>query len=125
MADGAKKILIIEDDQGYALMLQKLLVEKGYNVLLVYDTVFGTRAARTEKPDLVILDIGLPGGGGLNVLENLRMSTFTSNLPVIILSATSEEETKQKAFDKGAIEYIEKPFSIPDLLKVVSDIVGA
>ena len=82
--DAQKKVLIIDDDHDMAFVLAKLLGRKGYQVVSAHDAAQGIALARREQPALVILDLGLPAGGGLFVLEDLRRTPETARLPVII-----------------------------------------
>ncbi len=78
----SKKILIIEDEQEFVLGLTTLLKSQGYLIITAYDSVFGISLAHKENPNLIILDLGLPAGGGLYVLKNLKNSVETLDIPV-------------------------------------------
>ena len=117
-----KKILIIEDNEELVLSITTLLKPEGYHVLAAYDSLYGRNLAYKENVDLVILDLGLPAGGGFFVLENLKRSTKTNHIPVIIITAQQEEELKDKAFKMGAAAYLLKPFDPEELLKRIKEI---
>ncbi len=117
-----KKILIIEDEQELVLSLVTLLKSQGYSTLAAYDSLYGVSLAHKEDPDLIILDIGLPAGGGLYVLDKLRQSVETNGIPVCILTARPEKELEEKAYQMGAVAYLHKPFDPQELLDKIKEI---
>lgn len=110
-----KKILIIENEKELVLAMATMLKAKGYQVNAAYDGMFGISLAHKEKPELIITDIGLPAGGGFYVLENLKNSVATNDIPVLVMTAMPEKELEEKAVNMGAAGFIRKPFE-PDLL---------
>jgi len=110
-----KKILIVEDEKELVLGLATLLKAKGYLIVVAYDSLFGISLAHKEKPDLIILDLGLPAGGGLYVLESLKNSVETVDIPVLILTAQQGGDLEEKVKSAGAAAYLHKPFD-PELL---------
>lgn len=111
----AKKILIIEDEKELVLGLATLLKSQGYSIIAAYDSLFGISLAHKEKPDLIILDLGLPAGGGRYVLENLKKSIETFDIPVFVLTAQQGADLEEKVKQAGAAAYFHKPFD-PELL---------
>ena len=107
-------VLIIEDNPDLAFGLVNNLEIDGHHVELVQDGAQGLERARTLRPDLVILDLMLPGLNGYEVLKRLRESGMQT--PVLILSARSEEADKLRGFRYGADDYVTKPFSARELL---------
>lgn len=125
MPDTEKKnILIVEDNQEQALALAMFLKGNGYTPRVAYDATFAMMSVHQVKLDLVILDLGLPGGGGFFVLENLKKSVNTFDLPIIILTAKIEEGLEQKAREKGASDFFTKPCDTAKLLESVKRIIG-
>lgn len=112
----SKKILIIDDNEELVLVLSKLLNARGYVTAAAYDSMFGVSLAHKGGVDLILLDMGLPAGGGLFVLQNLKKSVNTSHIPVLILTANSDHDFKRRALDLGAAAYLNKPFEPEDLL---------
>jgi DNA-binding response OmpR family regulator len=106
-------ILIVEDEPSIADFLERGLTAEGYGVSCARDGVDGELMARTGDVDLVILDLMLPRRDGLEVLEGIR--TSRPHLPVILLTARGETETKVAGFDSGATDYVTKPFSFDEL----------
>jgi DNA-binding response OmpR family regulator len=108
------KILIIEDDANLAAGLEYNLVQAGYNAARADNGPDGLKQALADPPDLIILDLMLPGLSGMEVLTALRGSGST--VPVIILSAIDDETEKVRGFDLGAVDYVTKPFGVAELL---------
>jgi DNA-binding response OmpR family regulator len=109
-----EKILIIEDEADLVKGLELNLADEGYEVSWAADGREGLRRALEEAPDLIILDIMLPGINGLEVCRELRQRK--TNIPVIMLTAKSEEVDKVVGLEIGADDYITKPFSVRELL---------
>ena len=125
MAEEAlKKILIIEDEQELVLGLATLLKSRKYLTVAAYDSLYGISLAHQENVDLIILDLGLPAGGGFYVLENLRKSIKTNSIPVLVLTARTEKELEEKALKLGAAAYMHKPFDPEELLSRISEILA-
>lgn len=116
---GTKKILIVDDDQKFVFALATFLVGHGYQVITAYDATFGMTYARKEDISLVILDIGLPGGGGYFLLENLRKLPKTICLPIIVSTGIIVEGVEEKVRQMGANDYIQKPYDLEDLLQKI------
>jgi len=110
-----KKILIIENEKELVLAMATMLKAKGYQVVAAFDGMFGISLAHKERPDLIITDIGLPAGGGFYVLENLKNSVATNDIPVLVMTAMPEKDLEEKAVNLGAAGFIRKPFE-PDVL---------
>lgn len=119
---GKKKILIVEDEPDVSKVLSKGLLTAGYEVLGVRDAVMVLQEVRAFKPDLIVLDLMLPGGGGLLVLENLRRIPANQNIPVVVLTGMKNEEYKKKVMTAGVDAYMEKPYEFDDLLSKVRGI---
>lgn len=107
------KILIIEDELKIARFIELELQHEGYQVLLAHDGRSGLETAQREAPDLILLDIMLPGLNGMEVCRRLRM---TSEVPIIMLTAKDQTMDKVMGLDLGADDYITKPFAIEELL---------
>ncbi|NIR44442.1 MAG: response regulator transcription factor [Gemmatimonadetes bacterium] len=108
------RILVIEDNRDLAFGLQTALEVEGYEVRVAEDGPGGLREAGEYEPDLVVLDLMLPGMDGYRVLRALRESGFDA--PVLILTARAEETDKVLGFDTGADDYVTKPFGVLELL---------
>ena len=111
--DNPARILVVEDDPLILRFVRQALEEEGHQVFDTDTLKRGLFEAGTRRPDLLILDLGLPDGDGVNLLRDLR---GWSQLPVIVLSARSAEADKIEALDAGADDYLVKPFSVGELL---------
>jgi two-component system phosphate regulon response regulator PhoB len=111
------RILLIEDERGLTEALTWTFQREGYEVLVAGDGQEGLRRAQTLLPDLIILDIMLPGLNGLEVCRELRAGERTRDIPIIILSAKAEETDQVVGFSLGADDYVTKPFSPKVLLQ--------
>ena len=108
------RIVVVEDEPAIADFLVRGLEAAGYSVALATDGPAGERLILEGEADLVVLDVMLPGKGGLEVLAAIR--AVRPHLPVIILSAKGEIEDRVAGLDSGATDYVTKPFSVPELL---------
>ncbi|HVN43943.1 MAG TPA: response regulator [Steroidobacteraceae bacterium] len=106
-------VLIIEDEPAIRAVLRVLLTSEGYRVAEADTALRAEIEARSHKPDLLLIDLGLPDADGLKVIRRVRA---WSQVPIVVLSARSMEEQKIAALDAGADDYVTKPFSAPELL---------
>jgi len=106
-------ILIIEDDPQISDLLRRGLIYEGYSVTVANDGPIGLTAARDRPPDLVLLDLMLPGMDGLTVCQRLRAA---SDVPILILTARDAVPERVRGLDAGADDYVVKPFSFDELL---------
>jgi DNA-binding response OmpR family regulator len=113
---GKGKILIVEDDSDIVEMIEYNLKAEGYETLSAFDGKKGVELAQKEHPDLLILDIMLPVTDGFEVCRILKRKDTTADIPIIILSAKSQETDKVVGLELGADDYITKPFSPRELL---------
>ncbi len=104
------KVLVIDDEQGIRSLLDTLLRRKGYDVVLAESGRKGLELFRRERPDVVVLDLKMPGMDGLAVLQQVR--SLNPTLPVIILTGAGTPETEQQVRAMGVTEYVEKEFSL-------------
>jgi two-component system alkaline phosphatase synthesis response regulator PhoP len=111
---GKKRILVIEDDGHIAEGIRLNLALKGYDVTVAPDGVSGLRDWKGWKPDLIVLDIMLPGIDGFSILKNIRLED--ERLPILILSARGEPEYRVKGLACGVDDYLSKPFNLDEFL---------
>ena len=107
-----KRVLIVDDDQKTVELVKLYLNRDGYRVLTAYDGIEALRQAREGHPDLIVLDLMLPGMDGLEVCRTLRQE---SDVPIIMLTARTTEQDKLTGLDLGADDYVTKPFSPKEL----------
>lgn len=114
-----KKILIIDDTEFMQRLMKDILTSANYDVVVACDGFQGIRKVREEKPDLVILDIVMPGMNGLEVCKILRDDESNNLMPIIIVTSQDNEEDKLSGLELGADDYITKPFNPREILSRV------
>jgi DNA-binding response OmpR family regulator len=118
----SKTILIVDDDKHLVLALGARLKANGYNVVSAADGISAIAMTRKEKPDLIILDLGLPAGDGFSVLE--RLKELPEAAPAIVLSARDPTENKARALAGGAVAFFHKPPNTHELLSEIRRTLG-
>ena len=113
------KILIVDDDPDLRVALKLRLQANHYEIVNAVDGYSAVTQAQKEKPDLIILDIGLPAGDGFVVLDRLHRNADLANIPVIVLTARDPEATQRLALEKGACAFFQKPADNGALLGVI------
>ena len=113
------KLLIIEDDSDIAGLLGIRLKRAGYETAFASDAVTALTVARKEDPDLILLDIGLPGGGGHVVMQRLKTIASLAHVPVIVVSAEEPSASEEGARAAGARAYFQKPVDMDALLTAI------
>ena len=113
------RILIVDDEPEIVRALSLRLRAAGYEVLSAADAIQATQAAMKERPDLVILDIGMPCGDGHTVASRIRSSSLTSQTPIIFLSARTAHQDQERAREAGAVGFLTKPYKPEELLDLV------
>jgi len=117
----AKKILVVDDGADLVKAIEIRLKAKGYEVLTAFDGEEALTRARRESPDLIILDIMLPKINGFKVCRLLKFDEKYQKIPVIMLTAKTEEGDKTLGEETGANEYITKPFEWEDLMEKIEE----
>ncbi len=111
-----QKVLVVEDEIDIADLIMFNLQRAGYEVLKAHDGVKGTEIALNERPDLIILDLMLPGRDGYSLFREIRRDSRTAEIPVIMLTARAQMEDKILGLEAGADDYLTKPFSPKELV---------
>lgn len=114
-----KTLLLVEDDSRIALALHIRLKAAGYDVHKAPDAVHAMAQAVRHTPDVVVLDINLPGGNGFMVAARLRATEDLANVPIVFITASKTPGLHEKAAAVGAVALIEKPFSAAQLLEAI------
>ena len=120
----AKSILIVDDEPMARTLLRLMLVRSGYEVIEAVDGYDAIEKLRTILPDLVILDVMMPGLNGYDVCTSIRDGQATSRIPVIMLSAKTDTASISQGMEAGATKYLTKPVSPDQLTTQVSDILA-
>lgn len=106
-------ILIIEDEKNIGNYIEAIVTSNGYKALRGMNGMSGLSLCTSHHPDMILLDLGLPDKDGMEILQHVR--SF-SNVPIIVISARTQEQEKVEALDKGADDYVTKPFGAEELL---------
>jgi len=113
---GPARVLVVEDERDIAALVAYHLTREGYRVRTADSGAEALQAVSHERPDLVILDLMLPGFSGYDILAELRRREATAEVPVIVLTARRDEEDRVKGLELGADDYVTKPFSPRELV---------
>ncbi|MCZ7355770.1 MAG: response regulator [Candidatus Methanoperedens sp.] len=114
-SDVRQKILIVDDEMATLLPLKRSLEAEGYNVIEAYDGYEAVEKSKTEMPELIILDLMLPGMNGFEACSQLKKDAYTEKIPVIMLTAKDEVHDKVEGLEIGADDYVTKPFILNEL----------
>jgi CheY-like chemotaxis protein len=116
-----KTILFIEDNLEIRENTSEILEMEDYRVISAPNGKIGFELAKENKPDLILCDIMMPEMNGYEVFENLKMTSETSNIPFIFITASAEKSEVQKGLNMGAAGYVRKPFTEKELLDAIND----
>ena len=119
------KILIIEDTENNRVLLTRRLKPRGYDVITVEDAEKGLPLAESEKPDLILMDVGLPGMSGWEATRQLKSNPATSHVPVIALTAHAMDGDREKAAAAGCNDYEIKPIDFNRLFDKIAALLAA
>ena len=118
------KVVIIDDNPAIVEMLQRKLEKEDYEVVGCVESVKAMEVCLQERPDIVVLDILMPGKSGWDVMEELKSDPVTESIPVIISTVKNRPEDMEKGEELQATDYIAKPYVFSDLLEKVQKILG-
>ena len=119
MISKAKKILIVDDSNTNIILLEAILGNRGYEIIKTSSVREAIPYLEHSLPDLILLDLLMPKVSGYKFLEDIRKNKHTKNVPVMIVTAVNEKESKIKTQKLGIIDYIEKPINIQELITKV------
>ena len=124
MGQPQRKVLVIEDSHVIQRLIEVCLRPAGFDVELRGDGPSGLEAAAEVDPDVIVLDVGLPGMDGWEVLSHLRADARTAETKVLVLTAHAQDQTRAKAETSGASAFLTKPFRPDELRRVVNQLAG-
>ena len=119
-----KKILIVDDNADTRLIFSTRLKASHYHPLFAADALQAMSVALKEQPDAILLDLGLPGGNGLIVLQRLKSNTTLSDIPVIVVTSEDPLTAEARAIEAGAVAFLQKPVEQDKLIAAVQQAVG-
>jgi len=119
------KILIVDDDVIITDLMKALLTMEGHQPFTVNNSLEAVDVADSVKPDLITLDLMMPGLTGFELCELLHQDPRFANIPIMMISARDDPESKEKALQAGAKAYLTKPFGVEELTQYISDLTGS
>jgi CheY-like chemotaxis protein len=119
------KILLVEDNEMNRDMLSRRLSKRGYDVLIAMDGAEGVEMARSQHPDLILMDMSLPVMHGWDATRALKADPKTSSIPIIALTAHAMSGDREKAIEAGCDEFDTKPVELPRLLEKMQKLLGS
>ncbi len=120
----AAKVLVIDDEAPIRLLCRVNLEAEGMEVIEAPDGTVGVELARSEKPDVILLDVMMPGMDGWEVLQALQTGEGTSEIPIVFLTARAELRDRAQGLELGGIDYVTKPFNPIDLAPLVNGLLA-
>jgi DNA-binding response OmpR family regulator len=124
LADEGKLILVADDDKDLVMALAIRLKAAGYEVITAHDGESSFDLANKNKPDLIILDVRMPAGGGFSSIDRMKHSLNTRNIPVIFLTAFDDEEMREEGRKLGAAGFFRKPFNDEEFMAAIAGVLG-
>jgi len=118
------KVLVIDDDANILDLLKSGLEVMGYNAATCEDVHSFEKLMASFRPDIILMDVNMPGGDGISLCRNLKLSKDTADIPVIMLTAFSDDRTFHDAMLFGANGFITKPFELSDIKKKIEECLG-
>ena len=118
------RVLVAEDDSDIAMGLRDNLEFEGYEVIVAEDGEAALNAATQQQPDLILLDLMMPEPNGFEVCKMLRADPTYANIPIVIVTAMDDNESKETAYGAGANDYLIKPFRMDALAQAIETLIG-
>lgn len=119
-----KKILVVDDEPQIVHLLSQRLKASGYETYGANDSYQCLKMAKDVHPDLILLDMKMPAGGGIQAFNNLKSSIYTQNIPIIFITAYPGPEIEKQVKDMGADGFFAKPFNSVELLNKIKSLIG-
>lgn len=124
MDEVRKKVVVIDDNTSLVDVVSKFLVMNKFQVFTAYDGIEGIKIVSRYMPDIILLDIMMPGLTGYEVCERLKKVEKTKHIPIIFLSVRSRLEDIEKGYRLGATHYITKPFNYSELMNAITEVLA-
>jgi CheY-like chemotaxis protein len=114
------KVLVVDDDPDMTRLVSAALNSGGFAAIVAYDALQGMQVAQRDRPSLIIIDLHMPAGGGLKLLEKLQASGKTAETPVLVVTADAASDLPRQAQALGARGFLRKPLDLPQLVQAVA-----
>ena len=118
------KVLVADDDKELCQLLSAVLRSQGHEVLFAFDALQALTVARDNTPDVIVLDINMPGGTGVGALEKLKINMKTSMIPVLVITASANQQHSTTMKQIGAAEFMQKPLDAGEFCEAINRIAG-
>src|SRR5882724_11415972 len=118
-------VLIVEDNEDNVQILSTCLLKSGYEVRIARDGSTALTAVRQQRPDVILLDVMMPGMDGMQVLDHLKLDPKTASIPVVMVTARTQDEDVLAGYQSGADYYITNPFTTRQILHAISLVLGS
>lgn len=118
------RVLVVDDDPDMTRLIGEMLAKSGVTPLAAYDALQGMVVAQREHPSVIIVDLHMPAGGGLKLLEKLKASAKTADVPVVVVTADAAADLPHRAEALGARGFLRKPVDLTRLLEVIAPLLG-
>lgn len=119
-----RKVLIIDDDRLIHIFLKAVLEKNGYKVSSALDSMQGVMLARQAAPDVIVLDMAMPGGGGAKVFERLRAMSSTTSIPILIYTTAAKDEVVKQVPEGPDVAFLAKPASHEEIVAAVAKLLA-
>jgi CheY-like chemotaxis protein len=116
------KLLIIDDDRAFVVLAAAILRDAGYMVLEAYDAMQGYMYAQQDPPAIILLDMQMPAGGGMSLLQKVQSIPRLARIPIIVVTASTDQGLTEAVREKGATDLLRKPIDRDQLVKIVQTI---
>jgi CheY-like chemotaxis protein len=117
-----RKLLIIDDDRAFVVLAAAILRDAGFMVLEAHDAMQGFMYAQSDPPEIILLDMQMPAGGGMTLLQKVQTIPRLAQIPIIVVTASTEEDLDQEVRAKGAVDVLRKPVDRDRLVSMVTTI---
>ena len=118
-------VLVVDDDEDNVRILSTILLGRGYEVRRARDGRSALESVQQQRPDLILLDVMMPGMDGMQVLDHLKLDPKSASIPVIMVTARVQDEDVLAGYQSGADYYVTKPFSVQQILYAVGLVLGS
>ncbi|MBN1217743.1 MAG: response regulator [Anaerolineae bacterium] len=119
------KILYVEDHPAQSDIMKQMLEFSGCEVILAHSGEEGIEKARVEQPDVILMDLRMPGMGGIEAVKHLKADSMVSHIPVMVISAWTTRRNREEALEAGAAKFIAKPVDTRRLLEEIENLLSA